>query len=103
MKESLDVFSSYENFPVFKPDKYPNRKAVFVRNHNRIATIELIRFFNTYKGIPTRERKILAMKSMVFMKFLEPYEQYKKRTVEKGKKFLSESGYYLQRYNEFTR
>ena len=40
---------------------------------------------------------------LVFMKFLEPYEQYKKQTEEKGKKALKESGYYLQRYNEFMR
>lgn len=97
------MYAGYINKPIFKPTEYPDRKADFIRKHNKIATQTLSPFFASYKTIPLKERKILTMRVLVFMKFLEPYEHYKKQTEEKSKKALKEPGYYLQRYNEFTR
>ena len=103
IKEKTKVYASHINTPIFKPNEFPDRRADFIRKHNKIAAHALHPFFSSYKAIQLKERKILTMKVLVFMKFLEPYEQYKKQTEEKGKKALKESGYNLQRYNEFMR
>ena len=103
-KEKVSVYASYLNLPLFKENKYPYRKAEFIRKHNRIATKELIKLLNTYKKIPLKEKKLIAMKVLVLIRFLDSYEIYKKRAQDKMvKKILAENEYYLQRYNEFTR
>ena len=49
-KEKVSVYASYLNLPLYKENKYPYRKAEFIRKHNRIATKELIKLLNTYKN-----------------------------------------------------
>jgi hypothetical protein len=104
LNKELVALSNHENFPVFKKDEYPNRKAEFIRKHNRAAIKLLNLYFDAYNEIPDKQRKILAMKTLVVMKFLESYEKYKMHANAKNiKRILAENEYYLQRYSEFTR
>ncbi|MFN5416728.1 MAG: hypothetical protein ACK5B9_06690, partial [Flavobacteriia bacterium] len=69
-----------------------------------VATKILTEFFEKYKTIPIKQRKVMVMKILVFMNFLNTYKIYKEEAeAKKVKRELAENEYYLQRYNEFMR
>jgi hypothetical protein len=104
LQELTQVYGAYESAPLFEPKTFPNTKPEFIAKHNKIAAAKISSFFAIYPELPEKEKKLNTMKVLVFMKFLDSYEKYKRLANEKSvKKVLAENEYYLQRYTDLTK
>ena len=104
LQELTQVYGAYENSPLFEPKTFPNTKPEFIAKHNKIAAAKISSFFKIYPELPDKQKKLYTMKVLVFIKFLDSHEKYKRLAKDKGlTKVLVENEYYLQRYSDLTK
>lgn len=99
-----DVFSGYEKKPLFEFGSFPKKKIAFIVKQRKIALTELSTYFDLYSSIPLKIKKINCVKLLVYMGFLESYDEYKNKDRKKKlDKTLAENEYYLQRYSDIVK
>ena len=104
LQQLTHALGTYESQPLFEPKTFPNTKPEFIAKHNKIAVAKISSFFGLYPELTEKQKKLNTMKVLVFMKFLDSHEKYKKVANEKNvKKVLVENEYYLQRYTDLTK
>lgn len=100
----LDVFSEYEKKPLFEPNSFPKKQIGFIVKQRKIALTELSIYFEKYPSLIIKNKKIYSGKLLVYMGFLESYDEYKKKANDKKvKKVLAENEYYIQRYSDLMK
>jgi hypothetical protein len=93
----------FELYPPIDVSKYPAKKKDLMTLHAKNGSKILANFFSEYNLEP-KQVILLSMKTLAFIRFIEPYAIYLKEYVPNGRaKARAENEYYLQRYRDLTK
>lgn len=101
-KNTLDVFEGLIDKPPIDIKSYPNKENELNARTSKKATKIFFKFFRS-QNVEIRKAKIATVKSLIHIKFVKSYKQYKIDQLELDKKPRQEEEYYLSRYLDLSK
>ena len=101
-KNTLDVFEGLIDKPPIDIKNYPDKENELNARTTKKAVKKFFIFFKS-QNVQERDSKIATIKSLIHIKFVKSYKQYKIDQLELGKKPRQEEEYYLSRYLDLSK